>query len=696
LLVKVDEDNMRDSERTHSAEQVAYFAINQCPGAAAVGQPCETNGACTAEGTCCHDVDSDGVCDSADACAGADDRVDTDHDGKPDACDTCPLDAHDDSDGDSICDSSDRCAGSDDRLDWDHDGIADGCDAPEPSQCVPGVKGKGVIEGDVALLNALEIPPNLTGAVCITGSLDLWYYGGASLGGLESLTAVGGRVLIAEASSLTRLTELGNLKRIGGSLGLFGNRQLVDLNGLAGLSELGGELTLGSLTSLRQFDALGKLTEIHGHFTLYDLPSLVSLQGASNITRVDGNLGLQSLPISSLTSLASIQNIGALSLSDLPNLANLAGLDRVRAITGDVMLTRLGLTQLSGLQNVAFMGGNLILNDLDSIENLSGLDALASVGNGIQLDGNARLASLSGLGSLTRLREFTARDNPLLRQCEINGLLAALRLSCSACWGNDEVATCQGAGHCLNGSVWLQSPVDIQGLSGVTCINGDVTVASGATLTDLSGLDSLISISGNLSIETTQLTSLHGLEQLATVGGRIWIERNMALTSLAGLSALASASDLRVMGNEALAEAALPALTSVDTWYIGSNLHLPRCWALVLEQRLQKGCSNCAQVNGGEGACPAPVDGWIDQGNYGDYVIIFASGGGAGSFATVADAHATYPNLTLADPVYDGEVYLVSDSRYGVRTYSGNGACCFSSPQEAIASCPSWLLKSPQ
>ena len=75
-----------------------------------------------------NDADGDLVCGDLDLCPGADDRVNTDGDLRPDACDPCPADFLNDSDGDGICDSLDLCAGSDDNEDADTDGAADGCD----------------------------------------------------------------------------------------------------------------------------------------------------------------------------------------------------------------------------------------------------------------------------------------------------------------------------------------------------------------------------------------------------------------------------------------------------------------------------------------------------------------------------------------------------------------------------------------
>jgi len=60
------------------------------------------------------DDDQDGVCNALDRCPGADDRVDTDHDGLPDACDPFPTVR--DSDGDGIGDPCDACPGYDDRF----------------------------------------------------------------------------------------------------------------------------------------------------------------------------------------------------------------------------------------------------------------------------------------------------------------------------------------------------------------------------------------------------------------------------------------------------------------------------------------------------------------------------------------------------------------------------------------------------
>lgn len=442
------------------------------------------------------------------------------------------------------------------------------------------------------------------------------------------------------------------------------------------------------------------MSEIHGNLTLSNLPNLNGVYAFSQLTRVEGKLTLQGLPFVWL-SLSSLQNVGELSVSDMPNLYYLDGLEGLTAVTGNVSLARLGVYNLLGLRNVTFIGGNLILNSLNSLDSLPGLEALTSVGNAIRIENNAHLSSISELRNVTHLQEFSATNNPVLSQCALNDFLNALHLTCSSCSGNNESTPCPGGGGgCLSGSFSLGSPADVQGLAGVYCINGDITVPPETTLTDFAGLESLKIINGNLTLSYTPIVSMHGLENLTTVTGSIRIESNSALTSVNALSALASAGEFRVFHNTAITEASVPALKSVGPWYLGDNQNLPQCWSLVLEQQLAKGCSNCAYSNHGNGACPAPVDGWIDQSPYssggyysGGYIITFANGGGTGTFSSIADAHAAYPNLVLAEPVYDGEVVMYDVNWYGMSNYSGGGMCCYNTAAEVISGYPQLLLR---
>ena len=86
------------------------------------------------------DSDGDGTCDDADLCPDHP-EWDTDTDGVPDGCDACPLDPLDDLDHDGVCDTDDRCPGYDDTFDTDGDGIPNAC---EQACSLPDSDGDGV------------------------------------------------------------------------------------------------------------------------------------------------------------------------------------------------------------------------------------------------------------------------------------------------------------------------------------------------------------------------------------------------------------------------------------------------------------------------------------------------------------------------------------------------------------------------
>ncbi|WP_425421156.1 T9SS type A sorting domain-containing protein [Phaeodactylibacter xiamenensis] len=134
IRMVADEDQIHDTERGHTTEQVAYLAFE--------------------DRICRYDADMDGICDAEDVCPGFDDMADEDEDGLPDACDDCNdnligrpcddgiactiLDVYTedcgcagipmDSDGDGVCNWDDICENGDDNTDTDNDGIPDACD----------------------------------------------------------------------------------------------------------------------------------------------------------------------------------------------------------------------------------------------------------------------------------------------------------------------------------------------------------------------------------------------------------------------------------------------------------------------------------------------------------------------------------------------------------------------------------------
>ncbi|MCB0531737.1 MAG: DUF11 domain-containing protein [Saprospiraceae bacterium] len=82
---------------------------------------------------------------------------------------------------------------------------------------------------------------------------------------------------------------------------------------------------------------------------------------------------------------------------------------------------------------------------------------------------------------------------------------------------------------------------NLNGLSAITSIGGDLVLYNNYELTSLSGLDKLTNIGGKLIISGhTSLPNLNGFNQLKTIGGSLFLYGNTNLTALTGLESLTS------------------------------------------------------------------------------------------------------------------------------------------------------------
>ncbi len=123
----------------------------------------------------------------------------------------------------------------------------------------------------------------------------------------------------------------------------------------------------------------------------------------------------------------------------------------------------------------------------------------------------------------------------------------------------------------VNGYLTLEfNPIlpNLDGLSGLTSVGKDIKVSQNDLLTNIDGLQGLTNINSDRIIEITYNDSLlntDGLSGLTSVDGRILISGNGSLASIDGLSGLISVGLGLSIGGTALTNLdALGALTSVD------------------------------------------------------------------------------------------------------------------------------------
>ncbi len=108
----------------------------------------------------------------------------------------------------------------------------------------------------------------------------------------------------------------------------------------------------------------------------------------------------------------------------------------------------------------------------------------------------------------------------------------------------------------IEGSVIIYNTgiTNLNGLSGITSIGGDLQILFNFSLTNLNGLAALTSIGGNFYFSSNDaVTSLNGLSALTTVGLVLHLEGNDGLSNLNGLGALTSiGSDFNLINNSNL------------------------------------------------------------------------------------------------------------------------------------------------
>ena len=141
---------------------------------------------------------------------------------------------------------------------------------------------------------------------------------------------------------------------------------------------------------------------------------------------------------------------------------------------------------------------------------------------------------------------FYIANNPALSTCQVDALRKQLQAIPGGYSGTDDSCCNQGCTACTgpactgtaggptgqsgiyNGSLVISTAADLQTLSTVTEIDGDLTINS-TQLANLTGLNNLTHITGSLSIyNNSALTNLVSASEPATARKRAFMARNLA------------------------------------------------------------------------------------------------------------------------------------------------------------------------
>jgi hypothetical protein len=360
---------------------------------------------------------------------------------------------------------------------------------------------------------------------------------------------------------------------------------ITNLNALININRIEEELTF-YMMDFYNFTSSGLDSLHYTGGLLFDWNEPMHLEGLHNLDTVNGHLIVY----------AGYGNV------------NLSGLDNLKHISGNLMIEWTSdLSSLNGLEQLHSIGGSLVLGNND-ISDISALNNLDTVGGYLSIYGNHSLTSLEALSNvnsslLTGLNIF---GNSNLSVCDVPFICEYLSNPTgpvniynngTGCNNPSEIAdSCGFSLSCLPfGHYHLTSQPDVDnfwqdypgcnilyggltikgegisnlsGLIGITGINGGVDI-SYTSLTDLSGLDSLHYITGELQLGwweggyNPELVNFNGLGNLESIGGTFMVMYNPSLQSFQGLESLHSVGEFIANGNDILSS--FEGLNALDT-----------------------------------------------------------------------------------------------------------------------------------
>lgn len=283
---------------------------------------------------------------------------------------------------------------------------------------------------------------------------------------------------------------------------------------------------------------------LEGEFEISDDADLEELKG---YVEIDGDVTLRG-KVTSLDSLVCLERVsGSLRIGSKQahvwsteydsgvnftcngtlELENLRGLENLRSVGHLSIQCNESLADIDALDNLKTVDGNLTITDNVALQDINGLIGIEIVGQEVVIDDNPALLDLDGLANLVEVIDDLK--------------IGVLNPESEDTSGNESLASIEG----LSNLVYARS----------------LTVAGNAVLTDLAGLDNLVSVYSDIWIEGNgSLTSLEALGNLSSAWC-VAIVDNPALESLAGLNGIEWLDYLLINGNQSLND--LGALTGL-------------------------------------------------------------------------------------------------------------------------------------
>lgn len=184
-----------------------------------------------------------------------------------------------------------------------------------------------------------------------------------------------------------------------------------------------------------------------------------------------------------------------------------------RQIEGSVYFLQTDVTNVDSLLHITRIGGDLLINGNDNLQNLHGLASLQSVGGAMRIQNNNALRKLDGLENFKRAEGdfFYIGSNLVLNSLEGLSSLDTVA-GIFQVWAHDSLTGLRGLENLRSVgeafAVFNNGHLgSLTGIEGLAHVGGDLRINNNLTLTDISALDHPVQIEGALSINDNVLLS---------------------------------------------------------------------------------------------------------------------------------------------------------------------------------------------
>ena len=352
------------------------------------------------------------------------------------------------------------------------------------------------------------------------------------------------------------------------------SQEMVDDFGDQNYTEITGDLTIAydinhpEWELVHNLDKLSSLTKIGGKLGIYALPNLSSADGLANISTIGGDIEIKHSRMTSLVWLKGVQTYnGSLILSNIEGLQSLEGLENCTKINQglNIYLNR-DLIDINALKNLTSVGWYVNIQDNEKLPNIDGLSGLKEVGRYLSIYENHLITDISGLKNLNTVGSMLSIEKcPILTN--INGLDNLNLVEGVEINDNDALTNLDGLEHILSAEgiqeslsitnnsslinidileLLTEMPdfIEIRGNESLKNLNldnletiGFLDIGNNSELTEITGLNNLISITKGLNIGgNDNLTKISGFENISSFEGSLKIWYNEMLSDLCWLA----------------------------------------------------------------------------------------------------------------------------------------------------------------